>query len=333
MLLNYILKRLLQLIPLLIAVSVLIFIIIQLPPGDYLTTYIIQLQTSGLEVNESEIINLTKQYGLDKPLYQQYVYWVVNIVTKLDFGRSFQWNATVLSKLQERLPATISISLLSLVVTWAIAIPVGIVSATNQYSGFDYFFQFFGFIGMSCPAFLLALASVFILYMATGESLTGLNSAEYVNTAMSWAKFVDMLPRLLLVIFIIAISQTAGMIRSLRAMLLDELQKQYVITARAKGVKERRLLWKYPIRMAINPQVSTIGWVLPGLIGGEMIVSTVLSLPTMGPLVRRALVNQDMYLAGSYLLIVSCLTVVGTLISDILLAMLDPRIKFGGVSE
>lgn len=150
---------------------------------------------------------------------------------------------------------------------------------------------------------------------------------------MSWAKFVDMLPRLLLVIFIIAISQTAGMIRSMRAMLLDELQKQYVITARAKGVKEKKLLWKYPIRMAINPQVSTIGWVLPGLIGGEMIVSTVLSLPTMGPLVKRALTNQDMYLAGSYLLIVSVLTVIGTLISDILLAIVDPRIKFGGVSE
>lgn len=333
MLFNYILKRLLQLIPLLIAVSVLIFIIIQLPPGDYLTTYIIQLETSGMEVNQSEIINLTKQYGLDKPMYQQYFYWVKNIVTKLDFGRSFQWNRTVLSLLEERLPATISISLLSLVVTWAIAIPVGIVSATHQYSGFDYFFQFFGFIGMSCPSFLLALASVFIIFMATGESLTGLNSAEWVQKSMCWGKFVDMLPRLLLVIFIIAISQTAGMIRSMRAMLLDELQKQYVITARAKGVKERKLLWKYPIRMAINPQVSTIGWTLPGLIGGEMIVSTVLSLPTMGPLVKRALTNQDMYLAGSYLLITSVLTVIGTLISDVLLAIVDPRIKFGGVSE
>lgn len=333
MLLNYILKRLLQLIPLLIAVSVLIFIIIQLPPGDYLTTYIIQLQTSGLEVNESEIINLTRQYGLDKPMYQQYIFWIKNIITELDFGRSFQHNKPVLMLLQERLPATVAISLLSLVVTWAIAIPVGIVSATNQYSGFDYFFQLFGFIGMSCPAFLLALASVFLLFVATGESLTGLNSAKYVQEAMSWGKFVDMLPRLALVVFIIALSQTAGMIRSMRAMLLDELQKQYVITARAKGVKERKLLWKYPIRMAINPQVSTIGWVLPGLIGGEMVVSTVLSLPTMGPLVRRALINQDMYLAGSYLLIVSVLTVIGTLVSDILLAVVDPRIKFGGVSE
>jgi len=333
MLLNYILKRLLQLIPLLIAVSVLIFIIIQLPPGDYLTTYIIQLQTSGLEVNESEIINLTRQYGLDKPMYQQYIFWIKNIITELDFGRSFQHNKPVLMLLEERLPATVAISLLSLVVTWAIAIPVGIVSATNQYSGFDYFFQLFGFIGMSCPAFLLALASVFIIFVATGESLTGLNSAEYIQEAMSWAKFVDMLPRLALVVFIIALSQTAGMIRSMRAMLLDELQKQYVITARAKGVKERKLLWKYPIRMAINPQVSTIGWVLPGLIGGEMVVSSVLNLPTMGPVVRSSMVNQDMYLAGSYLLIVSVLTVIGTLVSDVLLAIVDPRIKFGGVSE
>ena len=333
MLFNYILKRLLQLIPLLVAVSVLIFIIIQLPPGDYLTTYIIQLETSGMEVNQSEIINLTKQYGLDKPVYAQYFFWIGNIITKLDFGRSFQWNRTVLSLLEERLPATVAISLLSLVVTWLISIPVGILSATNQYSGFDYFFQFFGFIGMSCPSFLLALASVFIIFIATGESLTGLNSPEWVQEAFCWGKFVDMLPRLLLVIFIIAISGTAGMIRSMRAMLLDELQKQYVITARAKGVKEKKLLFKYPIRMAINPQVSTIGWTLPGLIGGEMIVSTVLSLPTMGPLVRRALTNQDMYLAGSYLLITSVLTVIGTLISDILLAIVDPRIKFGGVSE
>lgn len=333
MLLNYILKRLLQLIPLLIAVSVLIFIIIQLPPGDYLTTYIIQLQTSGLEVNESEIINLTRQYGLDKPMYQQYIFWIKNIVTKLDFGRSFQHNKPVLMLLEERLPATVAISFLSLAVTWAIAIPVGIVSATNQYSGFDYFFQLFGFIGMSCPAFLLALACLYFLFVWTGQSFTGLNSAEFVQEAMSWAKFVDMLPRLALVVFIIALSQTAGMIRSMRAMLLDELQKQYVITARAKGVKEKKLLWKYPIRMAINPQVSTIGWVLPGLIGGEMVVSSVLNLPTMGPVVRGSLINQDMYLAGSYLLIVSVLTVIGTLISDILLAIVDPRIKFGGVSE
>ena len=333
MLLNYIVKRLLQLIPLLVAVSVIIFIIIQLPPGDYLTTYIIQLETSGLEVNQSEIINLTRQYGLDKPVYQQYFFWVKNIITKLDFGRSFQWQQPVSQILETRLPATIGISLLSLVVTWAIAIPIGIFSATHQYSFFDYFWQAVGYVGMSCPGFLIALAAVFFIYVQTGESLTGLFSAEYVNAAWSWAKFMDMLPRLALVVLIIALTGTAGMIRSMRAMLLDELQKQYVITARAKGVAEKKLLWKYPIRMAINPQISTIGWTLAGLISGEMVVSIVLSMPTMGPVVRRALINQDMYLAGSFLLITSVLTVVGTLISDVLLAVVDPRIKFGGVAE
>lgn len=333
MLLNYIVKRLLQMIPLLIAVSVIIFIIIQLPPGDYLTTYIIQLQTSGAEVNQSEIINLTKQYGLDKPLYMQYFYWIKNIITKLDFGRSFQWQQPVTDILAIRLPATIGIAFLSLIITWGIAIPVGIFSATHQYSVFDYFFQFLGFIGMACPGFLIALTAVYIIYVNTGKSLTGLFSAEYVNAAWSWAKFMDMLPRLALVVFIVALSQTAGMIRTMRAMLLDELQKQYVITARAKGVEEKKLLWKYPIRMAVNPQISTIGWILPGLISGEMVVSIVLSMPTMGPVVRRALITQDMYMAGSFLLITSVLTVIGTLISDILLAVVDPRIKFGGVAE
>ncbi|MGI6173116.1 MAG: ABC transporter permease [Christensenellales bacterium] len=333
MLLNYIVKRILQLLPLLVAVSIVIFVIIQLPPGDYLTTYIVQQKTAGLEVNQSNIINLTRQYGLDKPLYQQYFYWIGNILTKLDFGRSFQWSVPVSQLLAERLPATIGISLLSLIVTWSISIPIGIYSATHQYSVFDYVFIFFGFIGLAVPGFLLALIAVYFIFSVTGVSLTGLFSAEYVNAAWSWAKFLDMLPRLGLVVFIVGVSQTAGMIRQMRAMLLDELQKQYVITARAKGLEEKKLLWKYPIRMAVNPMVSTIGWTLPGLISGEMVVSIILSMPTMGPIVRRALITQDMYLAGSFLLIVSTLTVIGTLISDILLAVLDPRIRFGGVSE
>jgi peptide/nickel transport system permease protein len=332
-LLNYIVKRILQLLPLLVAVSIVIFVIIQLPPGDYLTTYIVQQKTAGLEVNQSNIINLTRQYGLDKPLYQQYFYWIGNILTKLDFGRSFQWSVPVSQLLAERLPATIGISLLSLIVTWSISIPIGIYSATHQYSVFDYVFIFFGFIGLAVPGFLLALIAVYFIFSVTGVSLTGLFSAEYVNAAWSWAKFLDMLPRLGLVVFIVGVSQTAGMIRQMRAMLLDELQKQYVITARAKGLEEKKLLWKYPIRMAVNPMVSTIGWTLPGLISGEMVVSIILSMPTMGPIVRRALITQDMYLAGSFLLIVSTLTVIGTLISDILLAVLDPRIRFGGVSE
>lgn len=333
MLRNYIAKRILQLIPLLIAISVIIFVIIQLPPGDYLTTYIIQQETSGLEVNQSNIVLMTKQYGLDKPVYLQYFYWIKNIVTRLDFGRSFMYSLPVSQILAERLPATIGISLLSLIVTWALAIPIGIFSATHQYSVFDYVFQFIGFIGLAIPGFLLALICVYFIFANTGVSLTGLFSTEFINQGWSWAKFCNMLPRLGLVVFIIGISQTAGMIRQMRAMLLDELQKQYVITARAKGVSEKKLLWKYPIRMAINPMVSTIGWTLPGLISGEMVVSIVLSMPTMGPVVKRALISQDMYLAGSFLLIVSTLTVIGTLISDILLAIVDPRIRFGGVSD
>lgn len=333
MLLNYIVKRLLQLIPLLIAISIVIFIIIQLPPGDYLTTYIYQMERSGLEVNQSAVMNMVRRYNLDKPVYQQYFYWMKGIITQLDFGHSIQWSQPVRQILEERLPATIGIALLTLAITWGFSIPVGIYSATHQYSIGDYFFIFLGFVGLAVPGFLLALGAVYVLFVNTGVSLTGLFSAEYVNAAWSFAKFKDMLPRLGLVVFIVGLSQTAGLIRQMRAMLLDEMQKQYVITARAKGLAERKLLWKYPIRMAVNPMISTIGWVLPALISGEMIVSIVLSMPTMGPIVRRALMSQDMYLAGSFLLIVSALTVIGTLISDILLAVADPRIRFGGVSE
>ena len=333
MLLNYIVKRVLQLVPLLIAISIVIFVIIQLPPGDYLTTYIIQQEASGLEVNQSSIINMTKRYGLDKPVYQQYFYWMQGILTRLDFGHSFQWSLPVSQILSERLPATIGIAFLTLIVSWGVSIPIGIYSATHQYSVGDYFFIFIGFIGLAVPGFLLALAAIYFIFVNTGASLTGLFSAEYVNAAWSWGKVMDMLPRLGLVVFTIGLSQTAGLIRQMRAMLLDELQKQYVITARAKGMEEKKLLWKYPIRMAVNPMVSTIGWVLPGLISGEMVVSIVLSMPTMGPILRRALISQDMYLAGSFLFIVSVLTVIGTLISDILLAIADPRIRFGGVAE
>ncbi|MDR1599657.1 MAG: ABC transporter permease [Oscillospiraceae bacterium] len=333
MLLGYIAKRALKLIPLLLAISVVIFIIIQLPPGDYITNYIIQQQNSGLEVNQSSIISMTKRYGLDQPVYLQYFYWIKNIVTRGDFGQSMQWTQPVSQLLSERLPATILIALLTLCVTWGVSIPIGIYSATHQYSVGDYFIIFIGFIGLAVPGFLLAMCAVYFIFTHTGQSLTGLFSSAYVNAPWSVAKVVDMLPRLGLVVFIVGLSQTAGLVRQMRAMLLDELQKQYVITARAKGLEERRLLWKYPIRMAINPMISTIGWILPGLISGEMVVSIILSMPTMGPVVRRALIAQDMYLAGSFLLIVSVLTVVGTLLSDILLAVVDPRIRFGGVTE
>jgi len=333
MIVNYIVKRLLQLIPLLVVISVIIFVIIQLPPGDYLTTYIQQLELAGNTVSESTIINLTSQYALDKPVYVQYFRWITNIIFQGDFGRSFQWDRPVTEILESRMGTTILISLLTLLFVWIVSIPIGIYSATHQYSFFDYVFIFLGFIGLAIPGFLIALGAIYFIFVQTGVALTGLFSPEFVDAPWSMARFMNMLPRMGLVILVIGITQTAGMIRLMRAMMLDELQKQYVITARAKGLEERKLLFKYPIRMAINPMVSTIGWVLPGLISGEMIVSIVLNMPTMGPIVRRALMTQDMYLAGSFLLIVSCLTIFGTLISDILLVAIDPRIKFGGISE
>lgn len=333
MIVKYALRRLLQLIPLLVAISIVIFGIIQLPPGDYLTTYIQQLELAGNTVSQSTIINLTQQYALDKPVYIQYFRWITNIITKGDFGRSFVFDRPVKDILASRIGTTIAISLLTLVFVWLVSIPIGIYSATHQYSFFDYIFIFIGFIGLAVPGFLIALAAIYFIFVHTGVALDGLFSPQFVDAPWSMARFLDMLPRLGLAVFVIGITQTAGMIRQMRAMMLDELQKQYVITARAKGLEERKLLWKYPIRIAINPMISTIGWVLPGLISGEMIVSIVLNLPTMGPVVKRALMTQDMYLAGSFLLIVSVLTMVGTLISDIALAAVDPRIKFGGISE
>ncbi len=333
MIVKFALRRLLQLIPLLVAISIVIFGIIQLPPGDYLTTYIQQLELAGNTVSQSTIINLTQQYALDKPVHIQYFRWITNIVTKGDFGRSFVYDRPVSDILASRIGTTILISLLTLVFVWLVSIPIGIYSATHQYSFFDYVFIFIGFVGLAVPGFLIALAAIYFIFTHTGVSLSGLFSPEFVDAPWSMAKFIDMLPRMGLVVFVIGITQTAGMIRQMRAMMLDELQKQYVITARAKGLEERKVLFKYPIRIAINPMISTIGWVLPGLISGEMIVSIVLNMPTMGPMVKRALMSQDMYLAASFLLIVSVLTMIGTLISDILLAAADPRIKFGGISE
>lgn len=331
--LNYIGYRVLQLIPLLIAISIIVFVIIQLPPGDFLTTYIQQLELSGTDVAESTIINLQHQYGLGEPVYLQYFLWMKNILLEGDLGRSFQWNQPVSEVIGERLALTMVISIISLIFVWAVAIPIGIYSATHQYSILDYIFTFIGFIGLAVPGFLIALILVYSVFVYTGVSISGLFSPEYQGVPWSMDKVLNMLPRLVLPVVIIGMSGTAGLIRITRGMLLDELSKQYVITARAKGVGERKLLFKYPVRMAINPLISTIGWTLPALISGEAIVSIVLNTPTTGPILLRALMFQDMYLAGSFLLILSVLTVIGTLLSDILLAAVDPRIRFGGISE
>lgn len=331
--LSYIIRRVIILIPLLFILSLISFVIIELPPGDYLTTYILQLEQSGTEVGEAEIARLSQQYGLDKPMYVRYFMWVWNIIRYGDFGRSFQWEKPVSEVIGERIALTMAVSIFTLTFTWAVAIPIGIYSATHQYSPFDYTFTFLGFIGLATPNFLLALVFMWLSFTYLNIPVTGLFSPEYTDAAWSIAKVADMFKHVWVAVVVVGTAGTAGIIRIMRGCLLDEFRKQYVITARAKGVSERKLLFKYPVRIAINPLVSTIGWMLPRIVSGMAITSIVLNLPTTGPILLRALLSQDMYLAGSFILILSTLVVVGNLISDILLAWLDPRIRYKGVSE
>ncbi len=327
--LSYILYRLLQLVPLLLMISILTFAIIELPPGDYLTTYIIALENAGTRISEDEVARLTREYGLDKPVTQRYLMWMWNMLSKGDLGRSFQHNRPVREVIGERLILTMVISIATLLFVWATAIPIGIYAATHQYQWSDYAFTFLGFIGMSVPGFLLALVLMYVTIRYLNMPVTGLFSPEYANAPWGMAKVGDMLKRVWLPIIIIGIGGTAGLIRVMRGTLLDELRKAYVTTARAKGIAERKLLMKYPVRIAINPMISTIGWLLPSIISGEGITAIVLNIPTTGPMLVRALMNQDMYLAGSFVMILSTLTVIGTVLSDILLAVVDPRIRYG----
>jgi len=331
--LKYIFQRILLAIPLLIAISILAFVVIQLPEGDFLSMYILQLKNSGTEVDEAEIMRLTHLYGMDKPMYVQYFIWMRNILTRGDFGRSFQWNKPVLDVIGERIALTATVSLLTIIFVWLVAIPIGIYSATHQYSLFDYFFTFLGFIGLATPGFVLALVVIWFSFSKLGISVTGLFSSEYATAPWSLAKVLDMLKRIWVPIIILGVSGTASIIRVMRGTLLDELKKQYVVTAKAKGLKNSVLLFKYPVRVAINPLISTIGWMLPSIISGETIVSIVMNLPTSGPIFLRSIMLQDMYLAGGFMLILSTLTIIGTLISDILLAWVDPRIRYQGVES
>ena len=320
--------------PLLVLLSIITFIVIELPPGDYLTTYIIQLESrTQSTVSEAEIARLTQQYGLDRPVYVRYFIWMRNIVLHGDFGRSFGWDQPVVEVIGDRLVLTIMLSLGTLLFTWIIAVPVGIYSATHQYSFLDHSFTFLGFVGLATPNFLLALVLMWLSFAYFDFPVTGLFSQEYMDAGWSIGKVVDMLKHIWVTVIVVGTAGTAGIIRVMRGCLLDELRKQYVVTARAKGVAERRLLFRYPVRLAVNPLVSTIGWLLPGIISGMTITAIVLNLPTTGPVLLRALMSQDMYLAGSFLLILSALTIIGTLISDVLLAWLDPRIRYGGISE
>lgn len=323
----FIVRRLLLAIPILIAISFLVFVVIELPPGDYLTSYIMNLQASGNTVDPVMIENLRITYGLDKPFYFRYLKWAGRFVLG-DFGYSFKWNMPVRHLISERLMYTLVIALCTMIFTWIVAIPIGIYSATHRYRLSDHVFTFIGFIGLATPNFMLALILMFVGMRYFGVSVGGLFSPEFSNAPWSWAKFADLLKHIWIPIVVIGTAGTAGLIRILRANLLDELSKPYVIAARARGKKGTGLLIKYPVRVAINPFISTIGYALPALFSGSTITAIVLSLPTVGPLLLQSLLMQDMYLAGSIVMILSILTIIGTLLSDILLALADPRIKY-----
>lgn len=325
--LAYIVRRFLYMLLLLFLLCVTTFIIIQLPPGDYLTTYITRLQTSGEQVDESEIASLRRQYGLDLPPYLQFFRWFFGIFQGR-FGTSLQWHRPVTEIIGDRLSLTLAINLLTTVFTYAVAIGIGVYSATHQYSFGDYAITTFGFVGLATPGFLFALVVMVFFHSVFGMSVGGLFSQQYAHAPWSFGKVLDLLKHLPIPIVVIAFSQTAGLIRVMRGCLMDELRKQYVITARTKGLTRRKVLFKYPVRVAINPVVSTIGWVLPGLVSGGTIVAIVLSLPTVGPLLYRSLMSEDMYLAGTLVLFLGLLTIVGTFISDMLLMVVDPRIRF-----
>ncbi|MEV1169605.1 ABC transporter permease [Nonomuraea sp. NPDC049784] len=325
--LGYLGRRLVYVVVTLCAISIVTFVIINLPPGDYVSTLVANAQSGGENIPPAEIANLRHRYGLDQPLVVQYWGWITAIIFHGDFGQSFAWNQAVSTLIGERIALSAVLSISSLLMVWAIAFPIGIYSAVKQYSWGDYTASFFGFIGMAVPEFMLALVLMYVGLRYFGQSVGGLFSPEFQDASWNLGKVLDLLSHLWVPIVVIGVSGTAGMIRVTRANLLDELYRPYVHTARAKGLPEWKLLLKYPVRMSLSPFFSTVGWLLPGLIGGETIVSVVMSLPTGGPLLLRGVMNQDMYLVGSFIMILSTLTVIGTLLSDLALAWWDPRIR------
>lgn len=313
-------------IPTLFVISLLSFLIIQLPPGDFIDVLVTQYEQTGF--NQREMDALRAQYGLDRPVIVQYWKWISGIVFRGNMGYSYTWNLPVAQVLSGRVGRTILVSTAALMFTWVVALPIGIYSAVKKYSLSDYLATFVGFIGLAVPNFLIALVFMYVAFKYFGQSVGGLFSPEYMNAPWSWARFVDLLSHLWIPMVVIGTAGTANLIRVLRANLLDELGKPYVTTARAKGLREATLIWRYPVRVAMNPFVSTVGWILPALVSGSTIVAVVLNLPTTGPVLLDALLAQDMYLAGSIVFVLSILTVIGTLLSDILLAWIDPRIRY-----
>lgn len=327
--LSYTIRRIMVMVPTLLAISALIFIIIQLPPGDYLETYITELQSQGEAVDPQKIEHLRQEYGLDRPFYEQYFLWVFGLIQG-DLGYSFEHQRPVNEVIGDRLWLSFLLSFTTIIFIYVVSFPIGIYSAVRQYSFGDYAFSFIGFLGLATPNMLLALVLLYFANVYFGISIGGLMDDHYVDQPWSWGKFVSVLQHLIVPVIVIGTSGTAGMIRRLRANLLDELQRQYVITGRAKGLPPGRLLLKYPLRMALNPFIADIGSLLPQVVSGAAIVSIVLNLPTTGPMLVDSLRSQDMYLAGSFLMFLAGLTVIGVFLSDVLLALLDPRIRLEG---
>ncbi len=327
--LRYIVQRLLLLPVLILIFSIIVFGLVQAPPGDFLTSYIATLASSGSSMDQAQVDALKMQFGVDQPVTVQYTRWMGGLL-KGDLGRSLEYQRPNGELIGERLVLTIALALFAFVITWAIAIPAGIYSATHPNTVFDYVLTVFNYVGVAIPNFLLALILMWFAFDKLGISITGLFSPEFVQAPWSWARAADLMKHIWVAAIVLGVAGTARLTRIMRANLLDELNKQYVITARAKGLSEWRLVMKYPVRLAFNPLISTIGWYLPQLFSGSLIVATVMNIPNIGPLLLRALQQQDMYLAGSILLIYCLLTIVGTLISDVLLAVADPRIRMEG---
>ena len=328
---RYISHRFLIMIPTLLSISLIIFVIIQLPPGDYFETLLNEIESRGTSISEAQLDAMRKQYGFDKPLWQQYFLWVWGLIQG-DLGWSLEHMRPVSSIVGDRLWLSFILSFTTIVFTWIVAFPIGVYSATHQYSWSDHGLTFLGFLGLATPNFLLALVLVYLANVWFGLSVGGLMDDEFIGQPWNWAKAVSVLEHLWIPVLVIGTAGTAGMIRRLRANLLDELQKQYVVTGRAKGLPPFKLLVKYPLRMSLNPFISDIGNLLPEVISGAVIVSVVLNLPTTGKMLYNALISQDMYLAGSFLMFLSMLTVFGVLLSDLALAWLDPRIRLTGTA-
>jgi peptide/nickel transport system permease protein len=329
--LAYIIQRIIRAIPQLVLISILAFIIIQLPPGDIVTYQIRRLQSSGVEVSEQQAQALMKQYGMDRPMYQRYLLWISKIVTKFDFGYSYTFEKPVAQVITERMGYTFVLALAAAIFTWVVAIPIGIFAAVRQYSVADYIITFFTFVGLAVPAFFLAMIIMYVALSRFGIRVGGLFSPDYIVQPWSWCKFLNLLSNLWLPIILLGTGGVAGTIRTMRAMMLDELRKQYVTVARAKGLSELQVIMRYPVRLAINPIISGLMWLLPWLFSGGIILEIVLNLPTAGPALYSSLRQQDMYMAGAYILITGALTAISALFSDVMLAVSDPRIRFGGV--